>query len=144
MAMALDVAAYIIRSRGKLDAMKLQKLVYYCQAWSLVWLNQPLFSSRVEAWRDGPVVPDLFRVHRGRFFVDSIPGGAAERVGSVERDIIDSVLGFYGDRSAEWLSERTHAEAPWRDARRGLLPFQAGRREITPEAMKRYYSSVQD
>ena len=32
-----DVAAYILRKQGTLPAMKLQKLVYYSQAWSLVW-----------------------------------------------------------------------------------------------------------
>ena len=29
---------------------KLQKLVYYCQAWSLVWDEEPLFEARIEAW----------------------------------------------------------------------------------------------
>ena len=34
---ALDVAKYILKEHGEMTAMKLQKLVYYCQAWSLVW-----------------------------------------------------------------------------------------------------------
>ena len=39
MASAHDVAAYILKKLGPMTAMKLQKLVYYCQAWSLVWGN---------------------------------------------------------------------------------------------------------
>jgi hypothetical protein len=50
---AHDVAAYILKQTGEITAMKLQKLVYYSQAWSLVWDEEPLFSERVEAWRMG-------------------------------------------------------------------------------------------
>ena len=31
-----DVVKYILNQTGPIPAMKLQKLVYYCQAWSLV------------------------------------------------------------------------------------------------------------
>lgn len=142
MAAVIDVAEQIVQMRGELDAKKLQKLVYYCQAWALVWIDRALFEARIEAWRDGPVIPDLFRLHKGKFFVASIPGGNTTQITAIERDLIDSVLGFYGDRSAEWLIERTHSEDPWRDARRGLFPFQSGHREITVDSMRRYYSSV--
>jgi uncharacterized phage-associated protein len=49
MATAHDVAAYILRGQGEMTAMKLEKLVYYAQAWSLVWDEEPLFKERVEA-----------------------------------------------------------------------------------------------
>ncbi len=52
-----SVAAYILSQHGKLSAMKLQKLVYYCQAWSLVWDEAPLFQEQIQAWANGPVVP---------------------------------------------------------------------------------------
>ncbi|WP_307850044.1 MULTISPECIES: type II toxin-antitoxin system antitoxin SocA domain-containing protein [unclassified Saccharopolyspora] len=42
-----------------MTAMKLQKLVYYSQAWHLVWDERPLFDEPVQAWANGPVVPDL-------------------------------------------------------------------------------------
>ena len=62
MVSAHDVAAYILRKQGPLSAMKLQKLVYYAQAWSTVWDDQPLFSEAVEAWANGPVVRELYDV----------------------------------------------------------------------------------
>lgn len=43
MANVLDVAAYVLAKRGPMTAMKLQKLVYYSQAWHLVWDEEPLF-----------------------------------------------------------------------------------------------------
>ena len=50
----LDIAAYILCKQGAMTAMKLQKLVYYSQAWSLVWDDKPLFRERIEAWANGP------------------------------------------------------------------------------------------
>ena len=65
-----DVAAYVMQQlRGRITAMKLQKLVFYSQAWSLAWHHGPLFEEPVEAWREGPVVRDLWEGHRGRYFV---------------------------------------------------------------------------
>src|SRR5689334_5878093 len=55
-----DTAAFILKVHGPVSAMKLEKLVYYCQAWSLVWDERPMFSERIEAWANGPVCPDLY------------------------------------------------------------------------------------
>ncbi|MCH7691617.1 MAG: DUF4065 domain-containing protein, partial [candidate division Zixibacteria bacterium] len=51
-----DVAKYILSKLGGVSAMKLHKLLYYAQAWSLVWDERPLFQERIEAWVSGPVV----------------------------------------------------------------------------------------
>jgi uncharacterized phage-associated protein len=37
-----------------------------------------------------------------------------------ERDSVDRVVKFYGDKPSWWLVECTHAEAPWRDERAGV------------------------
>jgi hypothetical protein len=42
-----DVAAYILKKKGKMCRWKLQKLVYYSQAWSLVWDGAPLFDEPI-------------------------------------------------------------------------------------------------
>ena len=70
-----DVAAYILNKLGTISTIKLQKLVYYCQAWSLVWDEAPLFNEKIEAWVNGPVVRELFAFHRGAFQIGSIPIG---------------------------------------------------------------------
>jgi len=67
MVSVLDVAANILAKRGPMSVMKLQKLVYYCQAWSLVWDDRPMFREPIEAWTMGPAVPALYREHRGMF-----------------------------------------------------------------------------
>ena len=136
-----DVAAYILNRNGQMTAMKLQKLVYYCQAWSLVWDEKPLFPEKIEAWANGPVVPELYYRHRDMFNVSSWSGDP-DVLAPEEVETVNSVLDFYGKQSSQWLSDLTHQEDPWRDARKGLLPGQRGSKEITLAAMAEYYGSL--
>src|SRR5258708_39761870 len=126
-----DTAAYILRKNGPVTAMKLQKLVYYSQAWSLVWDDKPLFPEEIEAWANGPVVPVLYDWHRGAYNVAACSKGDFESLAAEQVATVDSVLSFYGDKSSQWLSDLTHSEEPWQNARKGLAPGQWGRREIS-------------
>jgi uncharacterized phage-associated protein len=143
MATALDVAAYILRKQGSMTAMKLQKLVYYAQGWSLVWDERPLFAERIEAWANGPVVRELYDAHRGRFTL--YPGeiaGDPEALDNLARETVDAMLGFYGSKPSQWLSDLTHTEDPWKLARRGLADNDRSSREITQASMAEYYGSL--
>src|SRR5208337_5606073 len=99
MASVHDVAAYILKKLGPLTTWKLQKLVYYSQAWSLVWDEKPLFSARIEAWANGPVIRELYREHRGQFKVSNWPKGNPAALRAQEKDTVDSVLKFYGAKT---------------------------------------------
>lgn len=68
-ARAVDVAEYILAQQGEMSAMKLHRLVYYCQAWHLAWSGAPLFEEEIHAWANGPVVPALYELHEGDFTV---------------------------------------------------------------------------
>ncbi len=142
MARADDVAAAILRRTGPLNTWKLQKLVYYCQAWHLVWDDEPLFADRIEAWANGPVVPWLYRQHRQRYEVADWPTGDPARLTPTEMSTIDAVLDEYGDKPGHWLSALTHREPPWQRARKGLAEGERGQREITKQAMSEYYGSL--
>ncbi len=122
--------------------MKLQKLVYYAQAWSLVWDEKPLFKARIEAWANGPVVRALYDKHKGLFSVKKWPDGNSANIVGEAKKTIDSVLAFYGDKSGQWLSELTHKEQPWRDARKGLRDEDRSEKEITQAAMAEYYGGL--
>lgn len=137
-----DVAAYILKKQGELSAMKLQKLVYYAQAWSLVWDDKPLFKAKIEAWANGPVVRVLYDKHRGQFSVKQWPAGDRTKVVGEAKKTVDSVLSFYGDKSGQWLSELTHKERPWLEARKGLTDDDRCDKEITLAAMAEYYGSL--
>ena len=138
-----DVAQYILDERGRMTTWKLQKLVYYSQAWSLVWDEEPLFRDRIEAWANGPVSPRLYDRHRGSFTVGRIRGNPA-RLDQDQRETIEAVLQRYGGKSSQWLSNLTHREYPWRQARRrsGLAPGERGNAQILLTDMAEYYGSL--
>lgn len=144
MVSVFDVAAYILEHRGPMTAMKLQKLCYYVQAWSCVWDERPLFEDRIEAWANGPVVPALYKAHAGQFELraGSIPNDNPSAIDQAGIETVDAVLGHYADKSSQWLSDLTHQEPPWRDAREGLAPGERGTKEITHAAMAEYYESL--
>lgn len=140
-----DTAAYILNQSGEMTAMKLQKLVYYSQCWSLVWDEVPMFDERIEAWANGPVCPELYGAHKGRFKVGpGSLGGDPSRLDSDQKATIDEVLRFYGVKPAQWLSDLTHLEAPWQKAREraGAVDGQNCQEQILLSDMHEYYSGL--
>lgn len=135
--------ANIDREAGDLIThLKLQKLVYYAQAWSLAIRGVPLFEEDVQAWAHGPVAPSVFRAFRG-YGMDPIPAPA--RTPKLDEDtveLLEEVLDVYGEHSAKKLEKLTHRERPWRDAR-GDLPDEASSSAIIPkEAMRTFYGKL--
>ena len=118
-----------------MSTWKLQKLVYYSQAWHLAWDQEPLFEEPIEAWANGPVASVLYSKHRGRFNVGEWPWGDPSKLTENERGTIDAVLAGCGDMSGRQLSILTHSEDPWKDAREGLAPTQRSSRDISRERM---------
>ena len=143
MANVHDVAAFILAQKSGMTAMKLQKLVYYSQAWSLVWDEKPLFLEKIEAWADGPVIPALYELHRGRFQVNTWPKGNPSNLSQAQRETIRAVLKFYGQKTSQWLSDLTHQEDPWKNARHGMAAGKRGNVVIGLAALAEYYSSIQ-
>lgn len=140
-----DVAAYILEKQPKkcpITTWKLQKLVYYCQAWSLVWDEKPLFKEKILAWANGPVVQELYQCYRGLFKIEKSLKGSSEKLSEEQKDTIDHVLKAYGDKTAQWLSDLTHMENPWVEARKGLEPGERGGSEIELSTMHEYYSGI--
>ena len=142
MANVFDVAKYILEKQGPVTTMKLQKLVYFCQAWSLVWDEKPIFNERIEAWACGPVVPNLYEIHRGEFKISDIPKGDSKNLTKIERDTINAVLDEYGDKTAQWLSDLTHLERPWNKARGNRPAGGNCQKEITHDSLAEYYGTL--
>ena len=139
-----DVASYIMSKVKQCTTMKLQKLLYYCQAWYLVWNERPLFRENIEAWANGPVIRELYNFHKGIFTItDSMMTlGNPNRLSKEQMEDVDTVLKAYAPRSSQWLIEQTHTETPWKEARKGLSPNERGHVVISHAAMAEYYSSL--
>ncbi len=145
MATVFDVAQYILEQTGLITTIKLEKLVYYAQAWHLVWEETPLFDARIEAWANGPVCPRLYAKHKGEFKVGPQRGiGNSKRLLDNERESINVVLKTYGDKTTEYLVFLTHSEAPWKDARKRAcaLPGERCHEKINLADMIEFYSGL--
>ncbi|WP_294157975.1 Panacea domain-containing protein [uncultured Selenomonas sp.] len=143
MANVFDTAQYILAQTGRMSTMKLQKLCYYAQAWSLVWDDAPLFEEDFQAWANGPVCPELYARTKGRYSVTAEDefGGTGDLTEN-QKDTIRHVLAHYGEHNAQWLSQLTHMEQPWREARKGLPAGVGSRNVITKESMAMYYGGL--
>ena len=149
MSSVFDVARYILSEQEKLykekpiSTWKLQKLVYYSQAWAVVWDNEPIFPEKLEAWANGPVCRELYNVHKGLFNIskEQITGNIS-KIKNDHKETILQVLKYYGKKSPHFLSRLTHQEQPWIRARDGLNPGERGQNEITLDSMSEYYDGL--
>lgn len=144
MASVFDVAKYILNKCGTMSTWKLQKLCYYSQAWHLAWTGKEMFSEDFQAWANGPVCPELFRVHQGKFSVkeSEIPYGDINNLTADEIDSVNIILRDYGTMEPYELREQSHAEAPWKDARKGLPEGVSSQAIIEKSSMGLYYGSL--
>jgi uncharacterized phage-associated protein len=142
MANVNDVAAAILERQGSMSTWKLQKLVYYCQAWHLVWDETPLFPDAIQAWSNGPVVRTLYEQHRGKFSVGAGSFGDPKKLAQSESETIDAVLKVYGGMSGADIAALTHREQPWLRAREGLADGERGNAAISHESMAEYYGGL--
>ncbi|MGN6103013.1 MAG: Panacea domain-containing protein [Devosia sp.] len=103
--------------------LKVQKLVYYAEAWFLANFDRTLINEDLQAWAHGPVSPTVYAKYRDRGYEALSP----ERPRSLPEgvpDFLSEVYKEYGQFSAKKLEALTHKELPWRVAR-GKLPPEA-------------------
>ncbi len=121
---ALAVAEYFLFLASEdftaiepITPMKLQKLAYYAQGYSLALHGRPLFHEPIQAWRYGPVVEPIYYAYR-RHGSGAIPSPEGYDPTQLHPDIarlLSQVYGTYGPHGAWTLSLMTHAEQPWQD-----------------------------
>ena len=114
-----DVALYILGQTKTITVIRLQRLVYYSQAWSLVWDEELLFNESIEAWAGGPIVRILYEAHKGKFKISAkdIKKGGPSRLTKNQKDTVDRVLDFYKKRKTQWLTDLVRMEEPWKITR---------------------------
>ena len=144
MASVFDAARYILENHGPMSTMKLQKLCYYAQAWSLVWDDEELFPEEFEAWANGPVCPVLFKATQGTYKVSAAdePLGDVTNLSEEQKQTLDKVIEYYASHDAQWLSRLTHMEDPWKKARNGIPDGMGSDATVSKESMAEYYGSL--
>ena len=71
-------------------------------------------------------------------------GGDPTKLNETQKETIDAVLAAYGNKTSGWLSQLTHRESPWRDARnRARLDLgERGHSQIRLDDMTEYYGGL--
>jgi uncharacterized phage-associated protein len=153
----LDVCRYVINYSNDKDYgisnLKLQKVLYFIQAYFLISTPEQCFRERIEAWDFGPVVPEAYREYK-QFGSSNIPNVSyyvemdfddfwkskvkkyrSEVISDGDKRRIEAVVDRFSDYSATDLVGITHNQAPWMDA---YVPNRNN--EITPQAIKEYFN----
>lgn len=145
------VADYVILSlnsdeRFSLINLKLQKIMYYIQAWSLGINGEPMMNAKFEAWVHGPVCIELydrFKENKNLYsFIekdDVLDSDSPSKIDFKDIEFIDYILENYAQYSGVQIEAMTHSEDPWINARKGFKPMERCHNEITEQAMKDYY-----
>jgi uncharacterized phage-associated protein len=129
-----------------LNLLKLQKLVYYAEAWHLAIHSTPLTGAAFQAWVHGPVnreLYDRFKDHKSLYSPvtrsDIREGFDPGAISPEDRSHLDDILEAYGKYSGSQLEELSHKEDPWITARKDYRPTERCEVAIDPERIRSYY-----
>lgn len=120
--------------------LKVQKLVYYADAWFLANFDKPLIEPDFEAWAHGPAIRALYAKYRD-YGWDALPMEKGARPTPEVAEFLQAVYDEYGQFSAKTLERMTHEEKPWIDARAGLPPEAASNSVIPKLEIRNFYAA---
>lgn len=141
-----QVADYIIHFSHEhgdpITNLKLQKLLYYAQAWYLALYDKPLFDDDFEAWVHGPVLPKIYRKYKQFAWNPITENPASVKIPTATKAHLAEVMTVYGGLTAWDLERTTHQEEPWIKARGNREKDERSGQKIKMEDMKRFYREM--
>lgn len=137
------VADYLIAASHQhgdpVSNLKLQKLLYYAQAWHLALFDRPLYEEPIQAWVHGPVVYPVYRQYKDWAWQPIDQDPEIPDLDQSTKDHLDEVMRTYGTMTAYALECLTHEEHPWLNARVGLAMDEPSNAVISHADMRSYY-----
>lgn len=126
--------------------LKLQKLVYYAQAWFLAFHKKPLFQKEICAWVHGPVIDSLYYKYQSYGYrnIERLEKFDVSILGIEEISVLEDVWNVYGKFEAKYLESLTHHELPWNHAREGYDESERCNEPISKDKMMEYYSNLKE
>lgn len=119
--------------------LKLQKLVYYAEAWFLANFDRSLFNDHLQAWTHGPVSPAVYHKYRDSGW-EALPPERSRPIPKGLGEFLAEVYGEYGQFGAKRLEALTHAEDPWKLTRGNIPPEAKCTKPIDRLLMRNYYA----
>lgn len=128
--------------------LKLQKLVYFFQAWYYAYKKETLFDSQFQAWVHGPVIPELYHNYKSFGYNPIIVDRLGEdeikyfksKLEEEELIFLKQIEEFYMPKTGYELETLSHSDDPWIIARKGIPDDQPSEEIITLESIHDYYS----
>lgn len=153
----LDVCRYVINYSNKCDYgisnLKLQKILYFIQAYFLTEKNKKCFNEKIEAWDFGPVVPVAYHEYKqyGSCDIPSVESYflfddnnawnskmvefSDDIIADDDKGLINNVVDKFSDYTATDLVSLTHRQAPWIN---NYAPYQNN--EIKTDEIREYFN----
>lgn len=111
------VIKYLLIRCEDLTPQTLQNLLYYVQAFYYMFTDNFIFEEDCEAFMDGPVYRSVYERYRAlggyEEFNKCILSNNKLKLDDVERNVVESIIKFYGCYSGKILKQMTRNEAPW-------------------------------
>ena len=150
---SLVLANYILKHYGPMSHLKLQKLLFYCDAYTLAYFGDELIADKFEAWVHGPVCRKVFNEMKGASVLyndmaySPIPGidedAIFDHLPIDVKDLVNEVLVNLASWTGPELERATHQEFPWLEARQGYDEAAKCHVEISKESMLKFYRTQQ-
>ena len=123
------LADYILKHYGPMSHLKLQKLLFYCDAYHLAYFDQEIITDKFEAWVHGPVSRNVYNGLKDKSILYSDlsfsdngtnPDDEIKKLTTDQQTMLKDVLDVLSTWSGPQLEAATHHESPWIEAREGF------------------------
>ena len=139
---AINVAEYFLYKANEdgelITNLKMQKLLYYAQAWYLVNFNKPLFDDEIEAWSFGPVIRSVYQKYKEfghtPIIYDNKKGEILKKFSKTDQEFLNEFYDKFINYTAHDLVSLSHSEDPFIEAYNSLSKL------ISLKKMKHFYS----
>lgn len=151
---SITLSNYILKHYGPMSHLKLQKLLFYCDAYHLAYFDQELMEDKFEAWMHGPVsrkvynsLKDKSMLYAELSYSESSFDDADKEFAKLTHDQQDLITSVLKDLSA-WtgmeLERATHKERPWIEAHKGYAEADKCLEIISKEITRDFYKTEQN
>lgn len=142
------IIARVCEDTRGISPLKLQKLLYYVQAWHLALYDKTFFDGKFQAWIHGPVnraiydrFAEQYSLYTPIYPKDLRDFSEEHHFTQEECEFLNAVLNAYAGFSGDQLEELTHREQPWIEARAGIPANRRCENEISERTMAVFYAS---
>ena len=124
------------KEREGITNLKLQKMLYFVQAYYLAKLDKPLFSDKIEAWKYGPVIPGVYKKYKSKESNPIINEEDKSSLSDEDKKVVKKVWDSFGGYSASRLVDIAQAHTPWKEA------SESSTKIIPHKTIKEYYAPL--